>query len=396
VIRHLLKLVWNRKRANALIITEIFLSFIVVFAVLAAVITFWSYWRLPLGYDYHDVWDVQMGFDVDAGSADNPQLRDTLRRLVAEAKTFPEVESVGGSNTPPYQFSTSEGVWRIQGKDVRLMFDDVTDGFADVMRIKPIRGRWFNADDDAANYQAVVVDERTARALYGESDPVGQKFDPDGDRPMQVVGVVPSYRKDGEMSGPHNMVFSRYSLVRPVGRMGSHLMIRVRPGTGAAFEARLMKRLEATAPAISMQLTRMEQARGFAHRFMAAPVIAGGVIALFLISMVALGLTGILWQSVTRRTREIGLRRAMGASGGGVHTQILLEVILLTTLALIVGVIVVWQFPLLGIFTIVPPAVYTAAFIASLLAIYAITVTCGLYPSWLASRLTPADALRYE
>lgn len=396
MIRHLLKLVWNRKRANALIIAEIFFSFIVIFAVLAGVITFWSNWRLPLGYDYREVWDVQMDFDIDAGDPDNPKLREMVRMMIAEAKTFPEVEAVGGSNTPPYGFSSSGGGWHINGKYIQLYFDDVTDGFADVMKIKPTRGRWFSAEDDAAPYQPVVIAEDTAAALYANEDPIGKKFDPEGEKPKQIVGVIPAFRRDGEMSAPENMVFNRVSLVRPMGRLGSHILVRVRPGTPAEFEARLMKRFEGIAPSLSMRLARMVRMRTQAHRVMAAPVVIGGIIALFLISMVALGLTGILWLSVTRRTREMGVRRAMGASGGGVHKQILLEVILLTTLALFVGVVVVWQLPLLGIFAIVPPPVFTLAFVLSLAAIYIITVACGLYPSWLASRLTPADALRYE
>lgn len=396
MIRHLLKLVWNRKRANALIIAEIFLSFIVIFAVLAGGITFWSNWRHPLGFDYREVWDVQMDFDLDAGDPDNPKLREMVRMMIAEAKTFPEVEAVGGSNTPPYSFSSSGGGWNINGKSVQLYFDDVTDGFADVMKIQPTRGRWFNAEDDVAPYRPVVIDEGTAAALYGNEDPIGKKFDAEAKEPNQIVGVVPRFRKDGEMAKPGNFVFQRVSLTRPQGRLGSHVLVRVRPGTPPEFEAKLMKRFQAIGPDVSMRLARMARMRTSAHKVMAAPVVIGGIVALFLVSMVALGLTGILWLSVTRRTREMGVRRAMGASGGGVHTQVLLEVILLTTLALMVGVIVVWQLPLLGIFGLVPPPVFTLAFVLSLAAIYIITVACGLYPSWLASRLTPADALRYE
>lgn len=396
MIRHLLKLVWNRKRANALIIMEIFLSFIVIFAVLAGVITFWSYWRLPLGFDYRNVWDVQMDFDIDAGDPENAALRDSMRRLMTEAQSFAEIQAAGGANTPPYHFSSTGGAWNINGKSIQLYFDDVTDGFGDVMKLELTRGRWFSAEDDAAPYQPVVITESTVRELYPDEDPIGKKFDPESEQPMQVVGVIRTYRKNGEMAKPDNMVFRRVSMVRPVGRLGSHILVRVRPGTPVEFEARMMKRLQGVAPSIGMKIARMDRMRTQAHRLMAAPLVIGGVIALFLISMVALGLTGILWQSVTRRTREIGVRRAMGASGGGVNAQILLEVVLLTTLALFVGVIVVWQLPLLGIFGVVPPPVFTTAFIVSLTAIYAITIACGLYPSWLASRLTPADALRYE
>jgi putative ABC transport system permease protein len=323
-------------------------------------------------------------------------LRDTVRRLIAETKAFPEVESASGANTPPYNFSTMGGGWVINGKRIELTFDDVTDDFAKTMRMKTTRGRWFSAEDEAAPFQPVVISESAARDLYGDENPIGKTFDVEATMPNQIVGVIAAYRKDGEMSKPGNMIFRRSSSIRPMGRIGSHILLRVRPGTPAAFESRLMKRLEAIAPDISMRLARMERQRTSAHKFMAAPVVIGGIIALFLISMVALGLTGILWQSVTRRTREIGLRRAMGASGPGVHKQILVEVVLLTTLAVIVGVIIVWQLPLLGVFSVVSPPAFTMAFLVSLATIYALTVTCGLYPSWLASRLTPADALRYE
>lgn len=396
MIRHLLKLVWNRKRTNALIIAEIFLSFIVVFAVLTGAIAFGANWRLPLGYDYRDVWDVGMNVNVDLQKAGNVELQETVRRLIAEAKSFPEVEAVAVSITPPYALDSINGEWEIEGKSLELYFDEVTDGFAEVMRVKTTRGRWFSAEDDAVPYQPVVITESTARALYGDGNPIGKKFDPESSEPMQIVGVIETYRKDGEMSKPNNMVLKRVSLVRPVGRIGGHLVMRVRPGTPVELEGRLMKRLEGVAPSFSMRVTRMERMRTSVHRLMAAPIVIGGIIALFLISMVALGLTGILWQSVTRRTREIGVRRAMGASGGGVNAQILLEVVLLTTLALLAGIVVVWQLPLLGIFALVPPPIFTTAFVASLLTIYGITIACGLYPSWLASRLTPADALRYE
>ena len=60
MIKHLLKLVWNRKRANALIVAEIFISFLVLYAVLAASITFAARWNEPLGFQWQNVWDVGM------------------------------------------------------------------------------------------------------------------------------------------------------------------------------------------------------------------------------------------------------------------------------------------------------------------------------------------------
>ncbi|HYR27902.1 MAG TPA: FtsX-like permease family protein, partial [Thermoanaerobaculia bacterium] len=155
-------------------------------------------------------------------------------------------------------------------------------------------------------------------------------------------------------------------------------------------------RLEAIAPEVTFRLRHMDQMRDLALRARFTPLIFGGIVSLFLILMVALGLTGVLWQNVTKRTREIGLRRAMGAGGATVRWQILTEVALLATIALIIGSILVLQLPILGAFAIVTKPAFVIGFLGALATIYTLTVLCGLYPSWLASRLQPADALRYE
>lgn len=397
MIRHLLKLVWNRKRANALLIGEILISFLVIFVVLTAAITFASAWGRPLGFDYENVWDVRMEFDIDGagGGEDDLKLRPVVKRMMDEIRSFPEVEAVAGSNTPPYTFSTSAGRWRINGRDVTLIWEDATDEYDDVLKTRLVAGRWFTAEDDAAMDHPVVIDTNTATTLFGNANPIGQKIE-DEPRPMRVVGVVEEFRKDGETGESMNMIFRRVALTGSYGRLGNHILVRLRPGTEAAFEEKLVARLEAVAPDLVFRVRHMDRMRQFALRTRIAPVVFGGVVALFLISMVGLGFTGVLWQSVTRRTREIGLRRAMGAAGATVHRQILLEVVLMATIALIIGSVFVLQLPILGVFAVVTKSAFTVGFLGALATIYTLTILCGLYPSWLASRLQPADALRYE
>ena len=394
--KHLLKLVWNRKRANALIVTEIFCSFIVLFVVLAATITYATRWNKPLGFQWQNVWDVSMEFDIDMSEKADPALQAAMFRMIDEAKAFPEVAAAALSNTPAFSFSTAEGSRKINDREVRLKYDDVTDDFAEVMQMKVLRGRWFSAEDDASAYWPVVLAADTAEAIYGEEDPVGKKIEEDENVELLVVGVVETYRKDGETAGPDHLMFRRIAPNAKYGRLGSHLLVRLNPGVPADFEQTLATRLAQVVPDVSFRVRYMEQMRTNMLRTRLAPVVVGGIIGFFLILMVALGLTGVLWQSVTRRTREIGLRRAMGASGPNVHRQILGEVVLLATIAVIAGSVVILQLPILGAFTIVTPSAFTLGFFTALATIYALTILCGLYPSWLASRLQPADALRYE
>jgi len=120
------------------------------------------------------------------------------------------------------------------------------------------------------------------------------------------------------------------------------------------------------------------------------------VIAVFLIIMVGLGLVGVLWQSVTRRTREWGLRRAVGAPGGEVRHQVLGELLALTTVAAAAGSLVFIQLPFFEAFPSVPWSTYLLGLVVSMLGMYLFVIICGLYPSWLATRVQPAEALQYE
>jgi putative ABC transport system permease protein len=396
LIRHLLKLVWHRKRENSLVMAEIFFSFLVLFAVITAATAVLSRWNAPLGFSWQNVWMIQFDHRDLEPNQEDEQFRATMQKLLTEVKSFPQVADAAVGMTPPFGNRTSSGVWRIDGKKIELTRDEVSDSYANTMQMKPIRGRWFGPDDDAAGFKPVVIDSDLAKALYGDKDPIGAKFDSDGTTIMRVVGVVPPYRKNGEISQPGvNMAFFRVSFTGK-GRMADNMLVRVRPGTPAQVEEEITKRLHAVDPASSFRVRRMESMREFALRARLSPIVILGIIALFLIAMVALGLTGVLWQNVTRRTRELGLRRALGATGVGVRRQVLTEVALLSTLAVIIGVVMVLQLPLLGVFSLVSPAIFTFGLIASLVLIYAITLLCAAYPSWLASVVEPAEALRYE
>jgi putative ABC transport system permease protein len=132
------------------------------------------------------------------------------------------------------------------------------------------------------------------------------------------------------------------------------------------------------------------------NRFAFVPLVAVGLVAGFLMLMVALGLFGVLWQTVTQRTREIGLRRAKGAARVNVQRQLLGEIAVMTTLALAAGVLIAIQFPMLDIIYFVEPHVYAIGLVIAVTAIYLLTLACAWYPSRMATRIEPAEALRYE
>jgi putative ABC transport system permease protein len=398
VTRHLLKLVWKRKRSNALLTLEIFFSFLVVFVVATMVAAMVARWRKPLGFDYSNVWVARIAFPPMAQIDDSdPALHHALSALVREARSLPEVEWAAAGSTPPYGNATWTSQLTVDNRHIDVTRDTVSDDYLKVMRLPLLRGRWFGPEDEAANTPPLVLDADAARALFGTIEVVGKTVQSGPEQRFTVVGVVAPYRMDGELSADSiNMVFGRLSLLAEQGQISRNIELRLRPGTPAEFEQTLIRRLHGAAPDYPVRIQHMDLQRKLMNKIHFAPAVIGGIVATFLIVMVALGLSGVLWQNVTRRTREIGLRRALGATGPSVNRQILTEVALLSTLAVILGLVIVAQLPILGVFRLVAPPAYVAGIAGALATIYGLTLLCGLYPSWLAGRVQPAQALHYE
>ena len=420
MIRHLLRIVWNRRRANVLIAVEIFLSFLVLCAVTTTGLYYLDNYRRPLGFAWRDTWTISMDSNVRdlpgaevathaAGTGPRAAQRALVARVLATVRDLPEVESAAAAFIGPYEGVTWRNDITVGGKRYVYFYNEATDDFADTLRMNVLRGRWFDKSDDGADWTVAVVNLRLAREMFGDEDPIGRfvedESEPDPASPVQrertrlrIVGVIDDFRKDGEYSAPGEFLVARNRLDDPSERVSAPrvLLVRVRPGTTADFEEKLISRLRAVAPDWTFQSQPLALKRDEARLAYIGPLAAYAVVAAFLLIMVALGLTGVLWLNVTQRTQEIGLRRAKGATILDVQRQIVGEVVVLTTLAVLAGTAVAAQVPLLGLYGEVPPAVYLTGLGLALVGIYALTITCAYVPSRLAGRVQPAEALRYE
>jgi putative ABC transport system permease protein len=399
MIRHLLKLTWNRKRANALILVEIFFSFLVVFAVSLQAVYLWTNARRPLGFDVDGVWHVTMDVDQATNDVHTRRQVETFARVLEEAERLEGVERAAGALTVPYSDeSRTEGLVGDPDRPrVSVEIDEVTDAFAEVVGVELVAGRWFEPADDAFDWMPVVLDLEAARALFGDANPVGRWLQQGPDRPRRrVVGVVSDFRQHGELSGPQPYMFERVEVAEPRHRPPRNLVLKMVPGSTADYEEAVLERLRAVAPEWTFAVKPLSVLRGTNLRLRLIPLGAVAMIAGFLMVMVALGLMGVLWQNVVQRTREIGLRRASGATRGDVHRQVLAELLLVTTMAVGLGTLLVVQLPILALFESLSTEVFVAGLLASLGLVYLLAAACALYPSWMAGRVHPAEALRWE
>jgi putative ABC transport system permease protein len=228
--------------------------------------------------------------------------------------------------------------------------------------------------------------------VFGDESPIGYVHSTER-RDYVVVGVVGDYRYRGEFEDHIGGFFRRSVLSDTTANTQSIALFSVRSDAGVQFEQRLVEHLSTVAGGMNARIETMEATRASYIKGNLMELAVPSVIAGFLVLNVALGLFGVLWYSISRRRGEVGLRRAVGANAAHISRQILGEAAVLTTFAVIFGIFIAVQAPLLGLDPSIGGAVYVFAMACSAGIIYLIVSICALYPSWLASKIRPALAL---
>ncbi|UOQ68024.1 FtsX-like permease family protein [Hymenobacter volaticus] len=398
MIRHLFTLIWNRKRSNFLLVTEIVLSFFVLFVVSSMLVYNYYNYRQPLGYDYQNVWEINLNPGVDTVG-----YKQKLMLLVQRLKASKGVIKVAKTNSnTPFSFNNMNGHLYYKHKQSPITENyDVDDDFRDVLKLNVVEGRWFDRRDAASTRKPVIINLALKNAMFPGEKAVGKIFtDEKGTTEWQVVGVVNKYRAGSDFAEDAPASFRRRPLEDEVtAKSASYeipvLLVRVQPGSGAVLEQQLIKEITDVTKSWSVTVTSLEQNRVSKLKVVVTPFIALGLVCGFLILNVTLGLFGVLWYNINQRRAEIGIRRALGATGNAIGSQFLGEMLVVTTLGVVVGLVLAMQFPLLGVFSVASTVYFQAMILATLL-IFSLTAICAWQPSRIAASVQPAVSLREE
>jgi putative ABC transport system permease protein len=395
MIRHLFKMIWNKKKQNSLLIVEMLVSFLVVFAVFTLVVYNVKNYNRSMGFKYENVWAISFSIKDDTQSlASVRQQREAIRN---EMKSMPEIKGISyTSSNFPFAMSTNNGTLNHNKQPIQAVNNyTAEEGYADVLQMEIKEGRWLVDGDDVSRDLPVVINSTLKEKAFGSANAIGQFIgDPNGhERRKKVVGVVEDMKFSGDFQSPEPAFYQ----LADTGsyRWLGNILIRVDPTAGASFEARLHKRIASALKDSNIEIEHLSEKRKTRNNLSLIPMIILLIVAGFLIINVALGLFGVLWYNINRRRGEIGLRRAVGATGNGISRQLVGEAVVLSTLALIVGSFFALQFPLLQLFDL-PTNVYLLAWLLSLAFIYLLVMLCAFYPGKQAAAIMPAVALHEE
>ena len=393
MFKHLFKLIWNKKKQNFLLMSEMLVSFLVIFAVFTLLVFYYSNYKKPMGLVYKNVWIINYNNSYKSNNVDSLNLYyETLKQTI---KSLPQVREVSSTadNTPFTQNMNTTGIMFNNQRIDGVNWYTVDDNYKDVLNMQLLEGRWFNKADAIAKNLPIVINSDLKEKLFGKDNAVGKLIGDNNKNKMRVIGVVQSLKMRGDYAPSSIGIYNRTDTgsFRWLGKF----LVKVSPDADAAFEGRLYKTLANYMKNSDVEIEHLTEKRKSINYFTMVPIIVMLIVACFLVINVALGLFGVLWYNINKRRGEIGLRRAVGASGQSVSSQLVSESLILATISLIVGTFFAVQFPLLNLFDL-SAGVYIVAIILSVLFIYLLVFICSLYPGKQAAAIFPAVALHEE
>ncbi len=396
----------KHRLSQGLVVAEVTLTLILFVGAGLLARTFLSLTSQEPGFRTEDVVVVPLRVSGDR-YAGVPLLEDFYRRVREQVAAIPGVEAVGLGNRLPIdrggsirEFVTED---RSEAGPGLAQYAVVSPGYFSALGIPLLRGRDLEESDDDDSPRVAIVDEAMARAVWPGAEPVGKRLrHPDDDTWMTVVGVVGNTRGSGLDRAPEPGFYISY-LQRPrtpvalaTGRSAVLLVhSRTDPADLAAPLRRAVWDVDPGPPVPEIEILDRALQREVAPERLRAVLLA--TFAAVALLLVVAGIYGVVAYLVTERTRELGIRAAMGATGVEILGQVLRWGLRLTVVGValgLLGVLCVTRYLAGFLFGVTPTDPATLAL--SVAAVTVVALAACAVPARRAMSVDPASALRSE
>ncbi|HZR05385.1 MAG TPA: ABC transporter permease [Candidatus Udaeobacter sp.] len=403
--------VQRQRVRSGLVVAQVALALLLLAGAGLTLKSFRNAQNVPLGFNPEnilvaDVLLPKARYDTDEKVARfNDQLVERIRAL-------PGVEAAALGSNIPFDDNEWDSSFHLTGtppyppgERPEAEINVVTPDYFRLMGMPLLHGRTFTADDRAGRPRSVIIDETLAQKYFPGKDPIGRQIDDNrsdekNPPPLTIVGVVPRTRN--EAPGEDNVEQYHWPQMTfaadQVPNRGNMLLVRVKSGNPLALVPVIKRELQALDPDqafahISTMEDNIDKSLG-SRRMMMSLLAAFAGIALLLASV---GLYGVMALTVTQRTRELGIRLALGAQRTDVFRLVLGQGMLLVLAGLIIGLLGFvgagrgLQSVLYGVGGFDAPALSLALFALTVVAL----IACWL-PALRATRVDPITAIRTE
>ena len=333
---------------------------------------------------------------------DAPRVVHFFNELLDRLRAVPGVRSASLASVPLLSGNEWDSTTQVEGHDpadgenMQAFMNALSPHYFETMGIPILEGRDFDSRDIKEDSKVGIVNRSFAEHFFGDRSAVGRHVGrgsgPDTKLDIEIIGVVENSLYEGPRQGVRRQLF-----VPNWGNNSAAFYVRTAMGSSSAYEAlrNEVKKLDSSMPVYGMKTLAGQLDETLLTERLIALLSAGFGLLATLLAMI--GLYGVLAFSVARRTKELGVRMALGARPGSVIWLVMKEVLLLLGIGLVIGIPTA-----LGLGRFVSSQLYgiegSDPWIAgsAMILLIAVSSLAGLIPAQRASRIDPILALRYE
>ena len=352
-IRPILSTLMRHKTAASLIVIEIALTCAIICNALFMISDRIREVREVSGLVEDELVRVQI---LSIGSDADQSAR--TRTDLANLRAIPGVKDATVLNQVPFVNSSWNSGVRLAQEQQQSTLSATTymaeDQFIETLGLKLVAGRDFNPDEyqeasdllddltEDGSVPGAIITRSLADKLYPGEDAVGKSFYSWGDKPIRVIGLVEHLVRPSQMGGPSAREYSMVFPLRPHYNLGGNYVIRTSPERRAEVLAAAKKTLVANGADRIILEDNSKTVEELRHEFFQAPRAMAwllGIVCVALLLITALGIIGLASFWVQQRTKQIGVRRALGATRGQILRYFQTENFLLATIGIAVGML---------------------------------------------------------
>jgi putative ABC transport system permease protein len=331
----------HRMRVS-LVVAQIAMALVVLVGAGLLVRTFHALRLVKPGFVPADVTTVQLTLPRSKYDSAAKVLR-FYERLVAETAALPGVSEVSAGYPVPMSTDGWSGSFEVEGEpsgpdaaEPHAEYGVAMPGYFHALRIPLIAGRDFTAADTRDAPSVAIVDEELARAHWPDQSAVGKRMNPNRDRTRwtTVVGVVGHVRKSGPQSDGEPQIYLPHAQ-SPQGTLSVIVRANTPMRTLGPSLRDAVRSLDPELPISRMETLEAIVARATAKERFNATLL--GVFGLAALLLAAVGLYGVMAFLVAQRTREIGIRMALGGAPTAIRSMVLREGMVISATGLVIG-----------------------------------------------------------
>jgi putative ABC transport system permease protein len=394
MMRIFFKTIWNSRKRNILVFVELFMISLVLVNLTIYLVNMYTIISIDNCYNSENVVLVDISKKTDEAEEISEQ---SFKNLKEKFSSNSFVESVSISNNAiPYNYSLWSTDFKHDSDHFNLALRKVDIDYARVMRINPLKGRWFNETDRGKVVFPIIISKDIDKK-YFNGEAVGKIIKEDKNT-YEIIGVVaPFKRSDSER--PISFGFLFKDKIDAKTYWSTSLMIRTHENMTADMLAVADDQVYTTLNPEHWSirsLNSLENMRAGQNTDNSQKNYVMIIIALFIMINVFLGTIGILWYNTNLRIHEIGIKRALGSTGNGIKALLIAENMFIAGLGLLIVLLIILQVPTFVDNGHPQDGVLFKSVIISVVSMIMLVLVSTWIPAFLASKIRPAVALKTE